>query len=207
MTLLYLRGGILNAQSIGSNKLPLFKTGIIDVTTFFKGSENVIDELTETVKACDTWLAQREGKTSESVIVKFDIGISYFIEIAKLRAFKLLWGNLLEAYQLEPTEPTLWAHISEASQVENTHTNKIRATTQAMSAVIGGIEILSIAPSDTIEGENSDLNIRIARNIQHLLQMESYLDKVADPSAGSYYIEKLTNQMAETVWAKLQEEH
>ena len=85
------------------------------------------------------------------------------------------------------------------------HTNKIRATTQAMSAVLGSVDMLTIAPSDALNAESSDFSRRIARNVQHLLQMESYLDKVADPAAGSFYIEKLTNQIAEAVWEKFQE--
>ena len=69
-----------------------------------------------------------------------------------------------------------------------------------MSAVLAGVESLTIDPT-----EDSDFGKRISRNVQHLLQLESYLDRVADPSAGSYYIEQLTNQIAEAVWQRFRE--
>lgn len=195
-----------------SENLPEFKVVAIDAVVFFKRSEEAVEELINTLKSANTYFQKLEERgfnialLSKKAFFKVDIGISYFIEIAKLRVLKLLWGNLLEAYQIPVHEPMIWAHISEATQVEDVNTNKIRATTQAMSAVIGSVEMVSIAPSDAISGQNIELNVRIARNIQHLLQMESYLDKVADPSAGSYYIEKLTNQIAEAVWQQFQEE-
>ena len=84
----------------------------------------------------------------------------------------------------------------------------IRSTTQAMAAVIGGADRLVVIPSnmanlsaDRQEGEESNsFSHRIARNVQHLLKMESYLDRVIDPAAGSYYVEALTNQIAERAW-------
>ena len=74
-----------------------------------------------------------------------------------------------------------------------------------MSAILGGVHSLTIAPSDVKNMGNAAFNHRIARNIQHLLQMESYFDRVADPAAGSYYVEQLTNQIAEAAWLYFQE--
>ena len=191
--------------------LPEFKVLTLNASRFFKGSESVVEELANALVAANIYIKKLQEREldiahfSKKIMFRFGIGVSYFIEIAKLRAFKLLWGNVLQAYDLEAETPFLWAFISSATQAENVHTNKIRATTQAMSAVMGGIDVLSIDPSDAIEGESSDLSYRIARNVQHLLQMESYMDKVADPAAGSYYIEKLTDDLAEAVWEKFQE--
>jgi methylmalonyl-CoA mutase len=191
--------------------IPEFKVLTLNASRFFKGSENVVEELTNVLVAANAYIQKLKEKgldvslLGQKIVFRFDIGLSYFIEIAKLRAFKLLWGNLLQAYNLEAEIPFLWAFISPATQADNVHTNKIRATTQAMSAVFGGIDVLSIAPSDALERESSDLSYRVARNVQHLLQMESYMDKVADPAAGSYYIEKLTDDLAEVAWSKFQE--
>ena len=129
------------------------------------------------------------------------IGSSYFVEIAKLRAFKLLWGNVLTAYNAVPTLPRLFATTSPLKANDDVNIHKIQATTQAMSAVMAGIETLTVAPS-----EPNDFGRRIARNVQHLLSLESYLDRVADPAAGSYYIEKLTEQLAEAAWAEFQKQ-
>ena len=202
-----------------SQNLPQFKVLSINAQPFFKGSENVVDELTETLIVANNCvdLLKNKGLDIENInhLIKFNfnIGISYFIEIAKLRAFKLLWANVLDAHNFNASThsgsknlaPTIHAYISPETQLEDVHTNKIRATTQAMSAVLGGVDMLTIAPSDALNTESSDFNRRIARNVQHLLQMESYLDRVVDPAAGSFYIEKLTNQIAETVWEKFQE--
>lgn len=202
-----------------SNNLSQFKVLTINALPFFDGSENVIKELTDTLIAGNAFLRQLIDNGVDSIAInkymqfKVNIGMSYFVEIAKLRAFKLLWGNVLDAYRrneiLEQLVlmPTLNAYVSPHTQVEDVHTNKIRATTQAMSAVLGGVDMLTIAPSDAVqEGESTDFNRRIARNVQHLLQMESYLDKVVDPAAGSFYIEKLTNQIAEAVWKQFKEQ-
>ncbi len=191
--------------------LPEFKVLTLNASRFFKGSENVVDALTNALVAANIYIKKLQERGldiahfSKKIMFRFDIGISYFIEIAKLRAFKLLWGNVLRAYDLEAEIPFLWAFVSSATQTENVHTNKIRATTQAMSAVMGGIDVLSIDPSDAVEEKSSGLSYRIARNVQHLLQMESYMGKVADPAAGSYYIEKLTDDLAEVAWSKFQE--
>ena len=202
-----------------SQNLPQFKVLSIDGGQFFKGSENVVEELTQTLLAANDYINLLKNNDlnieniNDFIKFNFNIGISYFIEIAKLRAFKLLWANVLDAHGFNnPSNsgsknlaPTIHAYISPETQVEDVHTNKIRATTQAMSAVLGGVNMLTIAPSDALSAESSDFSRRIARNVQHLLQMESYLDKVADPAAGSFYIEKLTNQIAEAVWQQFQE--
>jgi methylmalonyl-CoA mutase len=203
-------------------KLPLFKVLSIDAGVFFKGSENVIAELGQTLKAGENYLKRltdvgiEASLVAERIQFSFHIGIHYFIEMAKIRAFKLLWANVLTAYYPPLTLSsssrqggtvfcTIQAIISSDTQVEDGNANKIRATTQAMSAILGGVSSLTIAPSDVKNVVNVDFNHRIARNIQHLLQMESYFDRVADPAAGSYYIEQLTNQIAEAAWQYFQE--
>jgi methylmalonyl-CoA mutase len=91
--------------------------------------------------------------------------------------------------------------LAEASHDENENTNMIRSTTQAMAAVIGGANRLVVRSANN---ESNTFTRRIARNVQHLLKMESYLDRVVDPAAGSYYIEALTNQLAEKAWGIFQ---
>jgi methylmalonyl-CoA mutase len=199
--------------------LPLFKVIAIDGGSFFKGSENVVAELAQTLKAGVKYLKRsinagiEVGIIANALHFQFHIDTFYFIEIAKIRAFKILWANVLAAYDtpsvdtpsLANTVVEIHAIIAPDTQGEDSNTNKIRATTQAMSAILAGITSLTIAPSDVNRGENADFNRRIARNIQHLLQMESYFDRVADPAAGSYYIEQLTTQIAEAAWTYFQE--
>jgi methylmalonyl-CoA mutase len=170
---------------------------------FFEGTDNVVDELLQTLKAGEKYINRLTANGLDAKIInnalsfRFQIGLSYFVEIAKLRAFKILWGNVLDAYGIEPTMPVIFASTTDKTYSADPHTNKIRTTTQAMSAVIGGAVMLTLQPT-----EDNDLGRRMARNVQHLLGMESYLDKVVDPSAGSYYIETLTTKLAEAVWER-----
>ena len=194
-----------------SQNLPNFKVITIDSSAYFQDSERFFDELLGTLLAVNIYCKKLMDNGLDinilfnSMQFNFEIGTSYFIEIAKLRAFKLLWGNLLAAYNVEPSLPTIKANISIKTQTAAVDTNKVKATTQAMSAVLGGINVLTIAPSDAVTNASSDFSRRIARNVQHLLQMESYFDRVTDPAAGSYYIEKITADLAEMVWEKFQE--
>jgi methylmalonyl-CoA mutase len=134
------------------------------------------------------------------------IGRSYFLEIAKIRALKILWANLQKAWNLPIDPATIQAELAPESQDENPNNNLIRAATQAMSAVIGGADTLFVLPSDEVkEPGGNAFSHRMARNVQHLLQLESHLDKVSDPAAGSYYIQQLTDQLCELVWKRLQQ--
>jgi methylmalonyl-CoA mutase len=186
--------------------LPLFKIMTIEGSLFHKGSEQEVEELAQILLEGEKQLNYLKNNGLDINLFKsniqfnISIGISYFIEIAKIRALKLLWGNVLKAYDATPSVPSIHAKISKDSFVEDAHKNKISVTTQAMSAVLAGVESLTIDPT-----EDSDFGKRISRNVQHLLQLESYLDRVADPAAGSFYIEQLTNQIAEAVWQRFQE--
>lgn len=140
--------------------------------------------------------------------MQFSIAVSpsYFAEIAKFRALRLVWESILNAYGLEDAAmPPVIAHFSLESQSVDPFHNMIQAATLAMSAVLGGADRLFIAPANpAAPGPPSAFHRRIARNVHHILKMESFLDRVADPAAGSYYIEKLTEVLAESAWEELQ---
>ena len=119
---------------------------------------------------------------------------------------RILWFNVLKAYGLSEPDLFIAAYFAPDTQDENTHTNMVRAATQAMSAIIGGAKELYILPANVGAGENpTAFTRRIARNVQHILRLESYLDKVQDPAAGSFYIEKLTEELAKKAWAIFQQ--
>jgi len=135
------------------------------------------------------------------------LGKSYFLEIARLRAFKLLWFNVLNAWNTPLQPPSITAHFQPAAYSEDLYSNMIRATTMAMAAVQGGVARLTVLPYDAGREAQATypqaFSRRLARNVQHLLKMESALDAVADPSAGSFYIETLTRQLAEKAWGEI----
>lgn len=136
------------------------------------------------------------------------IGSDYFTEIAKFRAMRILWTEILNAYKpgLGETVPALILARTSSFQFTayDPYVNMLRGTTAAMSAVMGGADFVSVLPFDSEYSTQQELGKRIARNSQLLLRYESFLDKVEDPAAGSYYLEVLTKKLAETAWAKFQ---
>ena len=136
--------------------------------------------------------------------ISIGVGTNYFVEIAKLRALQILWANLNKAFGIGLEHfPELEVHFAYEAMSEDVNQNLIQASTQAMAAVIGGADRLYVPPAG--EGEKLGFYSELARNVQHILKMESFLDRVVDPAAGSYYIETLTRQIAEKAWKKFQD--
>lgn len=133
---------------------------------------------------------------------------NYFVEIAKLRALRQLWGTLLHAFGLPASAAAgLRIHGCTATWSQTTldpYTNLLRHTTEAMSAVLGGVDSLTVAPFDSLFAEANDFSARLSRNLSVLLREEAGLGRVQDPAAGSYYLETLTDQLAQTAWSLFQ---
>ncbi len=142
------------------------------------------------------------GDAAKTIHFRLAAGAKYFPEIAKFRAMRTLWKQLLESYGCQQE---ISAHIHAESSTWNktlydAHMNMLRTTTEAMAAAIGGADILTVKPFDRAFREPDPFSQRIAKNSQIIMQEESYFDKVADPAAGSYYIEKLTHEIAGEAW-------
>lgn len=148
------------------------------------------------------------GETVESVLrnMQFTVstGTNYFFEIAKLRALRLLWAAVVEAYQAEPSlAAKLRIHCSTSSWFQTTldpYVNMLRVTTEAMAAIIAGCDSLTVSPFDSTFRQSDEFSERIARNVSIILKEEAYLDKAIDPAAGSYYLESLTHELATKAW-------
>jgi methylmalonyl-CoA mutase len=127
----------------------------------------------------------------------FAAGPSYFIEIAKLRAARILWAQVVSAFEGCACRMRLTVRTPRRNKsAYDRYTNLLRATTEAMSAVIGGCDSLTVEPF----GFDSHL----AENVQRILQEESHMDAAADPAGGSYFIEALTDLQAREAWKLLQ---
>ena len=129
----------------------------------------------------------------------FAAGPSYFIEIAKLRAARLLWAQVVAAFGAkEPAEMRIVVRTSARNKsVYDRHTNLLRASTESLSAVIGGCDALYVEPFG-FDGH-------LAVNIQRILKEEANIDAVADPAGGSYYVETLTDSIARAAWKVFQQ--
>jgi methylmalonyl-CoA mutase len=135
----------------------------------------------------------------------FATGSKYFLEIAKLRAARYLWAHVVKAYN-PPCDTLCRMHVhAETSEWNKTiydpNVNMLRTQTEAMSAVIGGVDSYTVHPYDYVyECRPSELGERVARNQQLLLKEESHFGKIVDAAGGSYYIEALTRSIAEAAW-------
>ena len=138
--------------------------------------------------------------------IKFYMGISenYFMEIAKFRAARLLWAQIVKQYEPKcdcSCKMVINASTSTYNQtVFDSYVNLLRSQTEAMSAALGGVHSMVVTPFDAPYEKPSDFSERIARNQQLLIKEESHFDRIVDPSAGSYYIEHLTDALAQEAW-------
>ena len=138
--------------------------------------------------------------------IKFNMGVSenYFMEIAKFRAARLLWAQIVKQY--EPKSDDACKMIVNASTsaynqtLFDSYVNLLRSQTEAMSAALGSVHSMVVTPFDAPYEEATDFSERIARNQQLLIKEESHFDRIVDPSAGSYYIEHLTDALATEAW-------
>ena len=138
--------------------------------------------------------------------IKFNFGISsnYFMEIAKFRAARMLWANIVKAYNPQcECACKMIAHAETSSfnlTLFDAHVNLLRTQTEAMSAAIAGVNSITVTPFDKAYETPNDFSERIARNQQLLLKEESHLNRIVDPAGGSYYIENLTVSIAKQAW-------
>lgn len=138
--------------------------------------------------------------------IKFNMGISenYFMEIAKFRAARLLWAEIVKQYN--PTCDCACKMIVNAETTKynmtvfDAYVNMLRSQTETMSAALAGVHSIVVTPFDAAYEKPNDFSERIARNQQLLLKEECHFDTVVDPSAGSYYIEELTSSLATEAW-------
>jgi|3_EtaG_2_1085321.scaffolds.fasta_scaffold00039_33 methylmalonyl-CoA mutase len=174
------------------------KCVMIAAGTNSKMSEQLADSFTKVVEAVDI-LTKNGISTKEAwnkIMFQFPVQNNYFFEIAKLRAARICFELITNQYQLTDAEMYIAAQTTLTPQPEiDVHNNTLAATTQAMSAIIGGINSLTVLPFNTLDEKATPFSKRIARNIQLILKEESFLDKVVDPTKGAYYMETLTDEL------------
>ena len=156
------------------------------------------------------WMAQLTdaGFSADEVAsrIKFNMGIStiYFMELAKFRAARMLWAQIVKQYNPQcdcACKMVVHATTSRYSQTMfDSYVNMLRSQTQAMSAALASVDEITVTPFDAPYKKSDEFIERIARNQQLLLKEESHLDKVVDPAGGSYYIEELTMSLAQVAW-------
>ncbi len=178
--------------------------------TFGNAGSTIVEELAFALSAGNEYLVRLTdaGIAAEAAARKlrfaFSVTSNYFMEIAKLRAARMLWANIVKGYGPEKEcacKMQIHAETSRWNQtVYDPYVNMLRGTTEAMSAAIGGVHSLEVTPFDASFESPTEFSKRIARNVELLLKHESHFDQVVDPAGGSYYIENLTQSIAAEAW-------
>ena len=180
----------------------------INAATYCNGGANVDTQIAHAIAHANEYLNLFKDDLIilEKIIQKteftFGIGTSYFLEIAKLRAFRSLWSIIINQYtSIEDIETKIHAiNANLYYSNKDMYNNLLRATTSGMSAVLGGCHSLSLLPFNSNASGNIEFGQRISKNIQLLFQEESYLNQVKDTSKGSYYVETLISSIKKKSW-------
>lgn len=194
--------------------MPQVKTIFIQGAVYHQGGASAVQELAAVFATAVAYLdalSERGLSVDEiaaQMVFSFSLGANFFMEIAKLRAARMLWAQLVKAYGGNAEAAKLDARAATShftTTVYDPYVNILRATTQAFSGVMGGVSALTVEPFDAAVRESDEQSRRIARNIQVMMQNEFNLMSPVDPAGGSWYVETLTGQVAEAAWQQLQQ--
>ena len=190
--------------------LPKFHVLAVNGRHIHNAGSNIVQELGFTLAAANDLMAHLTDlglavdDIAPRLVFNFATGSNYFMEIAKIRAARLLWSKVVEQYNpgcdccrqvfINATS-SLWN-----KSVYDPYVNMLRTTTETMSAAIAGADSITTNPFDIAFEKSDSFGYRIGRNQQLLLKEESYMDKIVDPAGGSYYIENLTDSIAQYAW-------
>ena len=190
--------------------LPHFKVLNVNGVHFYNAGGTAVQELAYVLASANEYMVQMTERglpiddVCADIQLTFGIGSNYFMEIAKLRAARLLWARMAEQHKPEnPDSLKVEIHATSGTwnkSIYDPYVNVLRLTTECMSAAIGGANAMTILPFNNIYTDADEFSARIASNIQIILKEEAYLGQVIDPSAGSYYIETLTDEIAQRAW-------
>ena len=178
--------------------------------TFGNSGSTIVEELAFTLSAGHDYLVRLTDAgldvdaAARKLRFSFSVSSNYFMEIAKFRAARMLWANIVKGYGPAKNcacKMQIHAETSKWNQtVYDPYVNMLRGTTEAMSAAIGGVYSLEVTPFAASFENPTEFSKRIARNVELLLKNESHFDQVVDPAGGSYYVENLTQSIAAEAW-------
>ncbi|MDQ1899671.1 methylmalonyl-CoA mutase [Paracoccus sp. WLY502] len=198
-----------------SNEMPKFNSISISGYHMQEAGANLVQELAYTLADGREYVraALKAGMDVDQFAGRlsffFAIGMNFFMEIAKLRAARLLWHRIMTEFAPKKASSLMLRTHCQTSgvslQEQDPYNNVIRTAYEAMSAALGGTQSLHTNALDEAIALPTEFSARIARNTQLILQEETGITHVVDPLAGSYYIESLTAELAEKAWALIEE--
>jgi len=180
---------------------------------FEESGATAVEEVGFTLASAIDFIAEMQerkveaNRTAASISFSFSIGANFFFQIAKLRAFRMMWAKAVESFggSSECARALIHARTSRWNEtIYDPHVNILRGTTEAMSAIFGGADSITVAPFDECYKAPDEASRRLARNTQIILKQEALLSRVADPGAGSYCLEVITDFVAREGWKSMQ---
>lgn len=193
---------------------PKLKTILVRGDVYHNGGASATQETAYAMSAAIAYIRamRHRGVEPETTIshikFSFSLGTNFFMEIARLRAARTIWAQITEAFGVDACEHGKVDIIARTSHFTSTvydpYVNILRATTQAFSGAVGGVDAMQVSCFDDAIRPSGEIAKRIARNIQIMLQTEFDMLQPVDPAGGSWYVERLTAQCAANVWAALQ---
>ncbi len=183
----------LNTISIACSNIHFLS---VDSTAYQNAGANIVQQIAYTLAHANEYF-NRIATINKPVVLQVSVGTNYFFEIAKLRAIRILFNLIATEY-----DHTFDCHIMATPTKRNKtlydyNVNMLRTTTECMSAILGGANTVANLAYDALYHKDNEFGDRIARNQLLVLKHESYFDKVNNPADGAYYIEELTQQLAE----------
>ncbi len=189
-------------KTIGVSGLPFNNSGASAVQELAFTLATAVEYLDEMISR-----GLKVDDVAKRIKFTFGVGSFYFMEVAKLRAARMLWSTILEAYGVAEENRKMFIHCRTTKFNQtyfDPYVNMLRTTTEAFSAIVGGADSMHTNPFDESFNPADDFSRRIARNTQIILKEESHLDQVIDPAGGSYFVEKLTDDIATSAWKLFQ---
>ena len=196
-------GYIVGDEPISLPEFPGVKTLCLNTVHYHYEGANAVQELAIALAKAAQILEQEnvDEDFASKFFVNFAMDTQFFAEVAKIRAFKVLWKAFASAYTAK--EPIAIPVIGETSlrsfSTLDHYVNLLRAGNQGFSALIGGVDVFTVHPHDCLT-KTTDKSIRIARNVSLVIKEESRVEEVLDPAGGSYFIESLTAEFVEKAW-------
>ncbi len=189
----------LNSDHKKLEELKEFKNCVaVNASVYQNAGANTIQQLAYTLSHANEYLNHFGADIASKIHFNFSVGTNYFFEIAKLRAFRVLWNALLKEYNTSVNEAHIFAQPTLRNKtLYDYNTNMLRTTSECMSAVLGGANTVTNVSYDEIFHKSNEFGERISRNQLLILKEESGFENSQNFADGSYYIESLTEQLAE----------
>ncbi len=200
--------------TLASQQSPKMDTISIQTNIYHDAGANAVQESAIAMAVGVRYLSEMQDRGLDIDIIAqrmrffLSVGENFFMEIAKLRAIKMMWAQIIREFGGNEESQKIKLHVSTGARNKtrlDPHVNMLRVTTETMAGAIGGVESISVAPFDASFGESDNFSRRIARNVQLILQDEVNLTNVIDPAGGSWYVEHLTDQLAQSAWEFFQQ--